>query len=150
RTHGFFLNDLDPRTGAALQVSPGDASPLQPCVSAVDNAWLAVALTMVANTVPSLRDRAGNLLEPMDFRFFYDPYAASDPVRHPPPLRVGYLANDRTFYSHYGMLNSEARIASSLGIARGQLPPEHYYRLFRTLPESLGPQEQLPRGETRE
>jgi hypothetical protein len=48
------------------------------------------------------------------------------------------------------MLNSEARIASYLGIARGQLPPEHYYRMFRTLPEKLAPQQQSPRGTTRD
>ena len=48
------------------------------------------------------------------------------------------------------MLNTEARIASYLGIARGQLPPEHYYRMFRTLPENLGPQQQSPRGTTRD
>jgi hypothetical protein len=71
-------------------------------------------------------------------------------VNHPGQLRVGYRLKERTYYGHYGMLNTEARIASYLAIARGQLPPEHYYRMFRTLPETLGPQEQSPRGETRE
>ena len=150
RTHGLFFNMLDPRTGAALKVSPFDSSPVQPHLSAVDNAWLAVALTMVANSELSLRERAGRLLEPIDFRFFYDPYDAADPVRHPGQLHVGYWTDDQTFYGHYGMLNSEARIASYLGIARGQLPPEHYYRMFRTLPENLGPQQQPPRGTTRD
>ena len=150
RTHGFFVNELDPRTGAALRVSPFDSSPVRHRLSAVDNAWLAVALTMVANTEPSLRDRAERLLEPMDFRFFYDPYDPADPVRHPGQLRVGYRPDDHTYYGHYGMLNTEARIASYLGIARGQLPAEHYYRMFRTLPEDLAPQQQSPRGTTRE
>ena len=44
RYHGFFLNDLDPRTGAALKVSPWDSTPRRPLLSAVDNAWLAAAL----------------------------------------------------------------------------------------------------------
>jgi hypothetical protein len=86
----------------------------------------------------------------MDFRFFYDAYDPSDPVRHPGQLRVGYRPDDRSYYGHYGMLNSEARIGSYLGIARGQLPAEIYYRMFRTLPEGLAAQEQPPRGETRE
>ena len=116
----------------------------------MDNAWLAVALTMVANDQPALRARAGKLLEPMDFRFFYDPYNAADPVDHPGQLHVGYRPGEHAYYGHYGMLNTEARIASYLAIARGQLPPEHYYRLFRTLPGSLGSQGQIPRGETRE
>ena len=86
----------------------------------------------------------------MDFRFFYDPYDPADPVRHPGQLRVGYRPDDHRYYGHYGMLNTEARIASYLGIASGQLPPEHYYRMFRTLPESLAPQQQPPRGTTRD
>jgi hypothetical protein len=150
RTHGFFFNELDPRTGAALKVSAFDSSPPRLRLSAVDNAWLAVALTMVANAQPSLRARAGRLLEPMDFRFFYDPYEAADPVNHPGQLHVGYRPDEHAYYGHYGMLNTEARIASYIGIARGQLPPEHYYRMFRTLPESSGSQGQIPRGETRE
>jgi hypothetical protein len=149
RTHGFMVNDLDPRTGARLQISPFDGSPVRHHLSAVDNAWLAAGLTMVANTAPLLRGRAVELLEPMDFRFFYDPYDASDPLGHPGQIRVGYRVADRTFYGHYGLLDSEARIISYLGIARGQLPPEHYYRMYRTLPEIVA-QEQTPRGEARE
>jgi hypothetical protein len=150
RYHGFFLNDIDPRTGIALKISPWDSSPRRPLLSAVDNAWLAAALLMIANTQPVFRDRAIRLLEPMDFRFFYDPYDRNDPINHPGLLRVGCWANNATFYGHYGMLNSEARIASYLGIARGQLPREHYYRLYRTLPDQCGAQEQLPQGEHRE
>ena len=150
RTNGFFLNDLDPRTGATLKLSPIDSSARRPFLSSVDNAWLAVALVMVANAQPLLRDRAERLLEPMDFRFFYDPFEAADPEGHPGQLRVGYWVDDHSFYGHYGLINTEARIASYLGIARGQLPPEHYYRMYRTLPEHLGPQHQSPRGEPRE
>ncbi len=150
RSHGFFFNELDPRTGTALKISVFDSSPPHHRLSAVDNAWLAVALTIVAHAQPSLRARAERLLEPMDFRFFYDPYNAADPVNHPGQLHVGYRPDEHAFYGHYGMVNTEARIASYLGIARGQLPPEHYYRMFRTLPESLGSQGQMPRGETRE
>ena len=43
RHNGFYLNDLDPRTGATLKISPFDASPRRPLVSSVDNAWLATA-----------------------------------------------------------------------------------------------------------
>ena len=59
--------------------------------------------------------------------------------------------DDRSFYGHYGILNSEARIASYLGIVRRQLPPEPVTnQLYRTLPDSFGPQEQKPNGQTRE
>jgi Putative glucoamylase/Protein of unknown function (DUF3131) len=150
RHNGFYLNDLDPRTGATLKISPFDSSPRRPLVSSLDNAWLATALVMVSNVEPTLRPQATKLLEAMNFRFFYDPYNSLDPIKHPGQLHVGYWSDDRSFYGHYGMLNSEARMASYLGIARRQLPPEHYFRLYRTLPESLGPQEQKPHGQTRE
>ncbi len=150
RHNGFYLNDLDARTGSTLKISPFDASPRRPLVSSVDNAWLAIALVMVMNVQPALRTQAAKLLEAMNFRFFYDPYNSLDPINHPGQLHVGYWADDRSFYGHYGMLNSEARIASYVGIALKQLPPEHYFRLYRTLPDSLGPQEQKPHGQTRE
>jgi hypothetical protein len=150
RHHGFYLNDLDPRTGASLKVSPLDSSPRRPLVSAVDNAWLATGLVMVANSHPTLRPAAGKLLQGMNFRFFYDPYDSHDPIAHPGQLHVGFWADDQSFYGHYGMLNSEARIASYLGISRQQLPREHYYQMYRTLPESLGPQEQASHGPIRE
>ena len=150
RHHGFFLNDLDPRTGAALKISSSDPSPRRPLLSAVDNAWLATALVMVANSHPKLRQKATELVQSMDFRFFYDPYDPGDPLTHPGQLRVGYWADDQSFYGHYGMLNSEARIASYLGISRKQLPPEHYYHMYRTFPEQLGPQAQTPQGPIRE
>jgi hypothetical protein len=86
----------------------------------------------------------------MDFRFFYDPYDTADPVNHPGQFRVGYWTEDRKFYGHYGMLNTEARILSYLGIALDQLPADLYYRMFRTRPESFGPQGQSPRGDTRD
>jgi hypothetical protein len=150
RTHGFFVNELDPRSGAALMLFPVDSQPRRLRISAIDNAWLATALLIVANTQPSLRQDADRLLQPMDFRFFYDAYNPADPVGHPGQLHVGYWLDERAFYGHYGMLNTEARIISYLGIARGQLPAELYYRMFRTLPETLGPQGQSPRGQTRD
>ena len=150
RHNGFYLNDLDSRTGATVKISPFDASPRRSLVSSVDNAWLATALVMVTHVQPTLRSQASELLGTMNFRFFYDPYNPVDPINHPGQLHVGYWADDHSFYGHYGMLNSEARIASYLGIARSQLPPEHYYQMYRTLPESLGPQEQKPQGQTRE
>jgi hypothetical protein len=86
----------------------------------------------------------------MDFRFFYEPYDPTDAKAHPGLLRVGYYDDTRAFTpAFYGMLNSEARIASYVGIARGQLPPEHYFRLYRTPPPGWGQQAQAPVGEAR-
>ena len=99
----------------------------------MDNGWLAAALIMVRNTRPALRERADALLEPMDFRFFYEPYDPADPVKHPGLLHGVYWPDDESFGTLHGLVNTEPRIASYIGIARGQLPPEHYYRIYRTL-----------------
>jgi hypothetical protein len=44
------------------------------------------------------------------------------------------------------MLNTEPRIVSYLGIARGQIPADHYYRLYRTYPIGRATQMQTPQG----
>ena len=147
RTHGFFVNELDPRTGAALKVSPLDPGPIRHRLSAVDNAWLAVgADDGRQRRAVAARTRAEAAASRWTSASSTTPTTRRDPVRHPGQLHVGYRPDDRTYYGHYGMLNTEARIASYLGIARGQLPAEHYYRMFRTLPEGLAPQQQAPRG----
>ena len=63
---------------------------------------------------------------------------------------MGCWPDQWSFYGHYGMLNSEARIASYLGIGAKQLPRDLYFRLYRTLPERKSPQEQKPAGQVRE
>ena len=150
RYSGFYFNDLDPRTGEPLRLSPLDRRPRRRLLSVVDNAWLATALMMVANVEPALRPRAGKLLEAMNFGFFFDPYDPGDPGQHPGQLHVGCWADDKRFTAITGCSTPRRRIASYLGIARKQLPREAYYRMYRTLPERLGPQEQKPAGQIRE
>jgi hypothetical protein len=134
RSNGFFYNWYDPRTGERLRVWPATGSPLRPFLSSVDNGWLAAGLMIVGKVRPELKVRTDGLLGPMNFRFFYDPYDPANPVAHPGLLRGGYFTDGGGSYAdfHYGMLNTEPRIASYIGIARGDLPPEHYYRLMRS------------------
>lgn len=132
RAHGFFYNWYDPRTGDRLACWPGGDAPIRPFLSSVDNGWLAAALMTVANVRPELRAAAEAILAPMNFRFFYDEYDASDPAAHPGLLRGGYYPQEGKYTRyHYGMLNTEPRIASYVGITRGDLPPDHYYRMTR-------------------
>jgi hypothetical protein len=149
RAHGFFFNWYEARTGSRLTTWPDDGKPLRPFLSTVDNGWLGAALIMVRNTRPALRGRAEALLGPMDFCFFYDPYDPADSIKHPGLLHLGYWTDDRSFANTYGMINTEPRIVSYIGIATGQLPPEHYYRISRSRQAERGPQEQVPQGETR-
>ncbi len=150
RAHGFFFNWYDAETGARLSTWPLGGHPTRPFLSSVDNGWLAAALMMVAHSRPELQAQAEALLAPMDFRFFYDPYDPADPIAHPGQLVIGYWVDDKTYTPyHYGLANTEPRIASYIGIARGDLPAEHYYRLNRTIPSRLGGREPAPAGEAR-
>ncbi len=149
RVHGFFYDDLDARTGKRLQAFPGDPKPIQAVASLVDNGWLAAALIMVRNSCPTLRDRADALLKPMDFGFFYGPYDAADPKHHPGQFHLSYQVGLETFGGFIRIINTEQRIAGYIGIVRGQIPAEHYYRLERTLKAGEGDQGQKPEGTIR-
>jgi hypothetical protein len=149
RSHGFFFNWYEAKTGARLTTWHVDGKPLRPYLSTVDNGWLAAALVMVRNTRPALRARADALLEPMDFGFFYEPFDPADVPKHPGLLHLGYWTDDGTFANTYGMVNTEPRIASYIGIARGQIPAEHYFRIGRCRQPWRGPQDQAPQGEVR-
>jgi hypothetical protein len=149
RVHGFFYDDLDARSGTRLQSFPDDGKPIQPVASLVDNGWLAAALIMVRNACPTLRDQADALLKPMDFGFFYSPYDAADPKKHPGQFHLSYNVGPKTFGGWIRIINTEQRIAGYIGIARGQVPAEHYYRLERTLKPDEGEQGQKPEGTIR-
>ncbi len=148
RAHGFFLSKYVPVTGEVLKLWPVGKTPVRPFLSAVDNGWLAASLIVVRNARPELRDRADALLTPMDFGFFHEPFDPKDPDGHPGQIRGGVFLDDRSWSPFYGMLNTEPRIASYIAIARGQVPPEHYFRIYRTLPAAQA-QEQKPAGVTR-
>src|SRR5215216_6608837 len=151
---GQFFNWYSPSTGQKLTVWPVDGSPVHPFLSTVDNGWLAAGLMMVEHAEPALAAKARALYEPMDFGFYYNPAegqlrggAWDDP---PPDCNVPQDGDYFTCH-HYGTLNTEPRIASYIAIARGQVPRQHYFKLFRTFPSSddWGWQEQRPAGVTR-
>ena len=64
--------------------------------------------------------------EAMDFSFLMDPDNKL--------LAIGYRPGDTALdTSHYDLLASEARLASFVGIAKGELPPSHWFRLGRSM-----------------
>ena len=166
RHQGQYFNWYDPQTGERLTTWPVDGSRVYPFLSTVDNGWLATALIMVANAVPQLRAQASALVGAMDFSFYYDPdegqmrggywtevppntvYAPTVNFRGAcPNSGTGTVVSGWTCH-HYGTLNTEPRIASYLGIGFGQVPPTHYYRMFRTFPDTCdwNWQEMQPQG----
>jgi len=89
---------------------------------------LELARERAAERVAAMEDlaaRCGELSE-MDLDFLYDPERKL--------LSIGYNVDERQKDpGFYDLLASEARLCSFLGIARGQLPLEHWFHLGRQL-----------------
>jgi cyclic beta-1,2-glucan synthetase len=126
RHEGHLFNWYDTRSLA----------PLFPrYVSTVDSGNLAGALIAVAAELRALGSaalaaRAAAFGDGMNFRFLYD--------RPRKLLAIGYRAADAEGPggldpADYDLLASEARLASFLAIARGELPEEHWFRLGRAV-----------------
>ena len=78
----------------------------------------------------SLSRRAAAFADGMSFRFLYDPQRNL--------LAIGYRAADaegpgRLDPVHYDLLASEARLASFIAIAKGDLPEKHWFSLGRAV-----------------
>ncbi|MCC7144866.1 MAG: hypothetical protein IT443_00315 [Phycisphaeraceae bacterium] len=89
---------------------------------------LALAAERAVERIATLEDlatRCGELTE-MDQGFLYDPARKL--------LSIGYnVDTHQRDPGHYDLLASEARLCSFLGIARAQLPIEHWFHLGRQL-----------------
>ena len=73
-----------------------------------------------------LAEQTATLAEEMDFSFLMNPDNKL--------LSVGYRVGENVLdQSHYDLLASEARLASFVGIAKGDLPPSHWFRLGRSM-----------------
>ena len=114
----------------------GSLAPLTPrYVSSVDSGNLYGALIVVAAGLrelglDALAARAAAFGDAMDFRFLYDSRRRL--------LSIGYRAANADGPgaldgSDYDLLASEARLASFLAIAKGDLPEEHWFRLGRSV-----------------
>jgi hypothetical protein len=125
---GQFYNWYDHRSGAKLTTWPPTGAPLTPILSSVDNGWLATGLRLVQRLVPELNARAGKLFDSMDFGFYYRP----DVNR----ILFHYVPDTRQAVCCYDTIVSESRIASYLGIAKGEIPQRHYFGAWRSFPDS--------------
>jgi len=151
RSHGQYYNWYDPDSGQRLRIWPANGDRVYGFLSTVDNGWLAAALMMVDRAVPQLRDEADAILSGMDFGFYYDPVQGQlyGGAWTEPPPGCSEPKGDVWYTCHrYGTLNTEPRITSYIGIARGQIPATHYFKMFRTFPDTCdwSWQEMQPRG----
>ncbi len=139
RHHGHLLNWYDTQT----------LTPLVPAyISTVDSGNLAGSLMCLATAMREFRDavpapdaavatrltalaaRATALVDGMDFGFLFD--------RQRRLFAIGYRLQDaegpgRLDTSYYDLLASEARLASFVAIAKGDLPQSHWFHLGRPL-----------------
>ena len=131
RFEGHLLNWYDTRTLA----------PLPPAyISTVDSGNLAGALLTLSVglhhlALERLAERAAALFDGMNFRFLYDP------VRQ--LFSIGYRLADvegpgRLDSGYYDLLASEARVASFLAIAKGDVPESHWFHLGRSVTSVRG------------
>jgi hypothetical protein len=123
---GQFYNWYDHTSGAKLTVWPSSGDPLTPILSSVDNGWLATGLKIIGSAVPEVSDRAMAIYESMDFGFYYRP----DVNR----ILFHYAPDTGAAPCCYDTIVSESRIASYIGIAKGELPPKEYFGAWRTFP----------------
>lgn len=87
--------------------------------------------TAMASRLEALSERSRAYVEEMDFGFLFD--------RERELFSIGYrssaYARDTSFYD---LLASEARLASFLAIAKGEVPVEHWFRMGRSLNHAAG------------
>ncbi|MGH7822380.1 MAG: glucoamylase family protein, partial [Candidatus Binatia bacterium] len=87
---------------------------------------VATASASLARRLSRLGDLARELFAEMDFRFLFDPTRQL--------FAIGYRTSDTRLDSDcYDLLASEACLASFIGIAKGDVPASHWFRLGRAL-----------------
>ncbi|MDP2350154.1 MAG: glycosyl transferase, partial [Chloroflexota bacterium] len=84
------------------------------------------AAAMLVRRLQAIADQAQQLFREMDFGFLFDPTRKL--------FSIGFRVLDGTLDpSYYDLLASEARLASFLAIAKGDVAPDHWFRLGRAL-----------------
>src|SRR5207245_6147651 len=90
-------------------------------ISTVDSAWYASGLILVRQVFPELAGRATALLNAMNFGIFYDNGNQNKSITAG-QMYGGYNANQGPANFHYGLLDTETRIAAYIGIGTQQMP----------------------------
>ena len=131
RFEGHLMNWYDTRTLARLPPA---------YISTVDSGNLAGALVTLSVALQRLHldhlaIRAVAVFDGMNFRFLYDPQRQL--------FTIGYRLADeegpgRRDPSYYDLLASEARLASFLAIAKGDVPESHWFHLGRAVTSVRG------------
>ncbi len=129
RFRGHFLNWYALPELTVLEpgyVSTVDSGNLAGHLIAVRQACLALAEGTLAPRLMTIAERADRFVEEMDFGFLFDPTTKL--------FRIGFnTATHQLDHSSYDLLASEARLASFIAIAKGEVNTEHWFHLGRAL-----------------
>ena len=133
RYNGHFYNWYDTRTMQVLNpqyISSVDSGNLLGCLITLQAGLVEIKDDNNTKTVDDLYGRISKLAE-MDFKFLYD--------ENTNLLSIGFdIGERRRDPSCYDLLASEARLASFILIANGQLPQKHWFSLGRLLTKTGG------------
>jgi hypothetical protein len=126
---GFFFNYYDTTT---LERTSN-------FISFVDTSWLTAGLIVVRSAFPELAARATELIDAMDYSFFYDPE-----IRQ---MSHGYFVHRKSRSRfHYGVFYTEARLGYLIAIGKGDAPASSWFEPVRVYPPSCAGQTLTPRG----
>ncbi|MEO8678116.1 MAG: glucoamylase family protein [Vicinamibacterales bacterium] len=130
---GHLLNWYDTETLAPLPpsyVSTVDSGNLVGALIALAAGLRGLASTDASESARmlSLADRAGQIADETGFKFLYDPKRKLFSIGY---RLAGREGPGRLDPSHYDLLASEARVASFLAIAKGDVPESHWFHLGR-------------------
>src|SRR5579863_7283982 len=121
------LRQLAALRASLLNNSPADVDTLTR-IDALAQAVRGSAADVAAliHGLSAVTQAAGNLFQAMDFHFLFDPTRKL--------LSIGYRVTEGSLDSNcYDLLASEARLASFIAIAKGDVPSSHWFRLNRGL-----------------
>ncbi|PLR65908.1 glucoamylase family protein [Bacillus sp. UMB0893] len=112
-------------------------------ISQVDNGWLSAGLIVVGQAYEELNSQTSKLVNDMNYTTLYDPQVGQ--------FRGGYdAAQGKLTDHHYGLFYTEPRVASYISIGKGDVPSEHWWKMYRTMPREWDWQAQIPEGQNAE
>ena len=119
-------------------------NPTSSFISFVDSGWFIMGLIIARQAFPEeLGKRCSGIIDSHDFSFFYDRVLGQ--------MRHGYhMDMERYSEYHYGAFYTEARAISLLAIGKGDVPPEHWFKIYRTFPKEWDWQNKVPGGTFKE
>jgi cyclic beta-1,2-glucan synthetase len=125
-SHRRDFDVLVPGAGLLAAATPGDGRMDTPTDEMPALAALPDAARSLTQRLAALADLTTRLFNAMQFGFLFDPDRQL--------LSIGYRGGDGSLDANcYDLLASEARLASFVAIAKGDLPAKHWFRLGRTL-----------------